>query len=114
MRAAINREDFDNYYKLNLRFHDVFLNLSDNHTIRDMIMPLKQRLYDFQRRPYVKSWELRNCDEHDQFIDSIRKGDREGAVHLIRDVHWSFAVQEDYIREYHRREVMAAGRRADR
>ena len=114
MRAAIQNENFGEYYKLNLRFHDVFLSLSDNHTIRELLKPLKQRLYDFQRRPYVKAWELRNCDEHDQFMDCIRTGDQAGAVRIIRDVHWSFAVQEDYIREYHRREVMAAGRRADR
>ena len=110
MRAAIQRDEFDLMYRLNIRFHDVFLNLSDNKFIRSILMPLKQRLYDFQRRPYVKEWELRNTNEHDQFIDAIKKGEREEAVRLLRDVHWSFRVQEDYIRTFHRREAELNGK----
>lgn len=105
MRAAIQREEFDTMYQLNLRFHDVFLNLSDNVSIRSLLIPLKQRLYDFQRRPYVKKWEMRNYREHEQFIDAIKAGDVNEAVRLLRDVHWSFAAQEDFIRIFHRREA---------
>lgn len=106
MREALKREAFDAYYQLNITFHDVFINLSDNMALRPLLMPMKQRLYDFQRRPYVKAWEFRNCLEHDQFIDSIEKKDRAKAVHIIRDVHWSFSVQEEYIREFYRIEPM--------
>lgn len=109
MRAAIEGEDFDMMYRLNLRFHDVFLNLSENTAIRPILMPLKQRLYDFQRRPYVKEWEMRNSREHDRLIDAIQAGDRSEAVRLLRDVHWSFAAQEDYIRTFHRREAESNG-----
>lgn len=105
MRAAAQREEFDIYYTLNIKFHDVFLNLSGNPLIRAMLMPLKQRLYDFQRRPYVKEWELRNTQEHDQFIDSIKKGDPAEAVRILRDVHWSFSEQEEYIRAFHQRDA---------
>jgi len=107
MRAAVHREEFDTYYKLNIQFHDVFLNLSDNPLIRTMLMPLKRRLYDFQRRPYVKEWELRNTQEHDQFIDSIKAGDLADAVRMLRDVHWSFSEQEEYIRAFHQRDAEA-------
>jgi len=112
MRAAVQRNEFDLMYRLNLRFHDAFLNLSDNQTIRSILMPLKQRLYDFQRRPYVKEWELRNSDEHDRFIDAIKTGRVEEAVHVLRDVHWSFQVQEDYIRTFHQQEATLNGENA--
>ena len=111
MRAAIQRDEFDLMYSLNLRFHDVFLNLSDNQSIRPILMPLKQRLYDFQRRPYVKEWELRNSDEHDRFIDAIKMGQMDEAVHVLRDVHWSFQIQEDYIRTFHQHEAELNGRK---
>lgn len=114
MRAAIQREEFDLMYRLNLRFHDVFLKLSDNQSIRPILMPLKQRLYDFQRRPYVAEWEIRNSHEHDHFIDAIKKGAVEEAVHVLRDVHWSFKVQEDYIRTFHRREAESNGKEIER
>jgi DNA-binding GntR family transcriptional regulator len=109
MRAAIQREEFDLMYRLNIRFHDVFLNLSDNKFIRSILMPLKQRLYDFQRRPYVKEWELRNSDEHDRFIDAIKAGQVNEAVNVLRDIHWSFQVQEDYIRTFHQHEAELNG-----
>lgn len=108
MRAAIKGEDFDRYYQLNLSFHDVFLNLSGNEMLRRIIMPLKQRLYDFPRRGYIKEWELRNCEEHDAFIQCIKEGDCEGAVKIIRDVHWSFSAQEDFLRSFYLQETAEA------
>ncbi len=106
MREALRRDDFDHYYALNIRFHDVFLDLSANKALHPLIMPMKQRLYDFQRRPYVKDWEFRNCQEHDTFIDAIKAGDAVEAARLMRDVHWSFEVQEGFIREFYRREAL--------
>ncbi len=100
-KAALENEDYDSYYKLNLDFHNVFNNLSGNKTLMHLITPFKQRLYDFPRRGYIKEWELNNCDEHHQFIDLLKKKDREGAARLMRDVHWSYAVQEKYILQFY-------------
>ncbi len=105
MRAAILADDFQRYYTLNSSFHDHFVLLSDNKTTHQILMPLKQRLYDFQRRPYVKEWELRNTQEHDLFIDAIEEGGVAEAVRILRDVHWSFPVQEKFIRAFHQREA---------
>jgi len=68
---------------------------------------MKQRLYDFQRRPYLKEWEFRNCNEHDKFIDLIKQGSSLGAAQFMRDVHWSFSIQEEYIRKFY--SIDAAG-----
>jgi DNA-binding GntR family transcriptional regulator len=100
--AALESKAYDEYYKLNLDFHGVFLNLSENKTLMQLITPFKQRLYDFPRRGYIKEWELRNCREHEQFIEMIKNRDRQGAAGLMRDVHWSYVVQEKYIRQYYR------------
>ncbi len=99
---ALEREDYDSYYKSNLAFHGVFLNLSENKTLLQMITPFKQRLYDFPRRGYLKEWELNNCNEHWQFIELIKQKDRKGAAGMIRDVHWSYAVQEKFIRRFYK------------
>jgi DNA-binding GntR family transcriptional regulator len=103
MRAAINQEDFDTYYDKNLEFHDVYLKMSGNLILQNLVEVHKQRLYDFPRPSYIKEWELNNCDEHQQLINSIKKGDRNGAAGIIKDVHWSFEVQEKYIREFYSR-----------
>ena len=99
---ALEQEDYDRYYKTNLAFHGVFLNLSENKTLLQMLTPFKQRLYDFPRRGYLKEWELNNCDEHKQFIELVKHKDRKGAARMIRDVHWSFAVQEKFIRQFYK------------
>ncbi|MGA7874099.1 MAG: GntR family transcriptional regulator [Desulfoferrobacter sp.] len=101
MRTALVDEDFDNYYILNLDFHNVYLSLSANSELQDLIRNLKQRLYDFPRRCYIKEWELSNCDEHQKFIEYLDNGDPRGAANQMRDVHWSFDVQEKFIRRFY-------------
>ncbi|MBF0530279.1 MAG: GntR family transcriptional regulator [Deltaproteobacteria bacterium] len=98
---AINQEDFDKYYYKNLEFHNVYLNLSGNQQLKAIMTPLKQRLYDFPRRLYIRDWEVSNCDEHNRFLALLEKGDKEGAARIMRDVHWSFRVQENYIRQFY-------------
>ena len=101
MREAIEAERFDDYYRLNIEFHDVFLNMSDNTMLRHIALPFKQRLYDFPRRTYIKEWELINCDEHDRFIEHIEKGERDQATDLMKNSHWSFAAYENFIRRFY-------------
>ena len=76
----LHRQKYYEYYTLNLDFHNVFLQLSKNTSLDRTLMPLKQRLYDFQFRPYVHAWEDRNCKEHDQIIESIEQGRQEEAI----------------------------------
>jgi DNA-binding GntR family transcriptional regulator len=99
---AIEDRDFERYYRKNLEFHDQFLNLSDNTTLRRIITPIKLRLYDFPRRSYILDWELTNLEEHGQLIDAVRAGDPSGAATILKDRHWSFAEHEDDIRSYYR------------
>lgn len=102
MVADIERDDFSRYFETNLEFHDVYLQLSDNQLLKKFIMPIKQRLYDFPRQGYIKEWELRNCKEHGIFISYLENGDYNRAGKYLKDVHWSFEVQEIYIREFHK------------
>jgi len=99
---AIEQDDFESYYRLNLDFHGVFLNLSDNMALKRTLTLLKQRLYDFPRRRYLKIWEYQHLSEHQQLIDCIKKGDAEGAAAMIKDVHWSFAVHEKYFKQFYK------------
>jgi len=105
MRAIMRdskSDSFDQrYYQLNISFHAVFLNLSRNTSLRQIVRSIKQRLYDFPRLTYIKEWELINCDEHDQLIQFIKDGKPKEAARLWRDSHWSFTAHERYIREFY-------------
>ncbi|MCU0611038.1 MAG: GntR family transcriptional regulator [Candidatus Eisenbacteria bacterium] len=102
MRAALATDDFNRYYARNLDFHDVYLVLSANAALVRIVRTLKARLYDFPRREgYVREWEMASVDEHDAIVMRIAAEDRRAAADYVRDIHWSYAVQEPFVRRYY-------------
>ena len=108
LRLAIQRKDHDKIYRLNIAFHDVFIDLSENEELKKLIAPYKQRLYDFPPRDYLETWENLNCDEHAKLIERIRKGKREEAIRLWRESHWSYKVHERNIQRFYANATEAA------
>lgn len=102
MVLAIDDGDFDTYYSLNLAFHNVFLDLSDNAALVRTVEVAKQRLYDFPRaKDFVPDWELASTAEHAEFVDYLDQRDARAAADYLRDVHWAFDVQKPYILQYY-------------
>jgi DNA-binding GntR family transcriptional regulator len=102
MEEALFEDDFDLYYSRNLEFHNVFLTLSNNQDLIAQVNILKERLYDFPRNPgYVKEWELASVKEHAEIVRLLAGDSFQQAAAYLRDVHWSFSVQEPFIREYY-------------
>ncbi len=102
MAEDLARDDFDSYYAHNLEFHNSYLDLGSNSDIIRIIRIQKERLYDFPRRQdYVRDWELASVGEHARLVELLAGGDFRGAAAFMRDVHWSFAVQEPFVRRYY-------------
>jgi DNA-binding GntR family transcriptional regulator len=102
MIEAVEGGDFDSYYSRNLAFHNVFLDLSENASLVRTVENLKHRLYDFPRRErFVAEWEMVSTREHAEFLDLIDRGSCREAADYLRDVHWSFEVQEPFILRYY-------------
>jgi DNA-binding GntR family transcriptional regulator len=102
MKRAIEAGNFDLYYEKNLEFHDTYLDRSGNEILARIVNSLKKRLYDFPRpHGFVKEWEEASIEEHRRLLDLIRGGKRDEAADWIRDVHWSFTVQEKFISRYY-------------
>ncbi len=102
MKNALVRNDFDEYYKNNLLFHNTYLNLSSNKPLKETLNKLKQRLYDFPpNRKYVAEWEINSTNEHDELIKLLNNGKFKEAGDFIKDIHWSFDVQRKYIELYY-------------
>lgn len=94
--------DYDEYYRHNVAFHDVFLGKSDNGEMLRYARIQRERLYDFPKsRGFLKEWEESNLREHREMVRLLEKGDFNAAAEYLRDVHWSYAVQERYIRRYY-------------
>lgn len=97
MISDIEKNDFSKLFQTNLRFHNVYLDISENEPLKKFILPIKHRLYDFPRQIYIREWELRNCEEHSELIEHLRTGDAAAAAKVLKDIHWSFDYQKDFI-----------------
>ena len=103
MEEAIRNDNFNLYYRKNLKFHNTFLDLCRNSSLVRIVNNLKKRLYDFPRQEgFVKSWEVASIKEHKQLLGLIERGKREDAADFIRDVHWAYKVQKKFIKDYYR------------
>lgn len=101
MISDIEKDDFRRLFRTNLEFHDVYIDVSGNELLKKFILPIKHRLYDFPRHNYNREWEMRNCEEHQRFIEFLKTGAAKEAAKMLRDVHWSFEVQEFYIKKFY-------------
>jgi DNA-binding GntR family transcriptional regulator len=102
MAAAVAARDFDRYYAANLAFHDVYLARSDNTRLVSQVHLLKQRLYDWPRRQtMVQAWEQHSVVEHEDFLALLERGAVDEAAAHLQNVHWSFQVQEPFVRAYY-------------
>jgi DNA-binding GntR family transcriptional regulator len=102
MREAIKAEDYETFFVHNLAFHGVFLEASGNPRMVALVRSLKQRLYDWPRRKvFLKRWEERSIQEHVRLVKLLESGEFEAAAAYHRDVHWSFEVQESFVRLYY-------------
>lgn len=102
MVEAVQAGDFDTYYARNVAFHQVFLILSGNRSLLRQVENAKHRLYDFPRRSqFLPEWELASTKEHAALLQLLEAGDLRGAADYLRDVHWSFEVQQPFILQYY-------------
>ncbi|MDT8377678.1 MAG: GntR family transcriptional regulator [Desulfotignum sp.] len=102
MITDITNDDFTRLFTTNLEFHNVYISLSGNTLFKQFMRPIKHRLYDFPRQNYLKDWELRNCDEHQQFITFLKQGKPAEAASVLKDVHWSFEFQQTFIKKFYK------------
>lgn len=102
LRKALDKDDFDAYYERNLKFHDIFLDLCGNRVLKKTVHNLKKRLYDFPRRKgFIREWEESAIHEHQHLIKLVSEKKYLDAANFMRDYHWSFKVQEKFVRRYY-------------
>jgi len=112
MKRAIEQDNFNLYYQKNLEFHEIFLGLSENQNLLKIVNTLKKRLYDFPRQQgFVKAWEKTSIGEHEDLVRLIEEGKKEQASSYIRDVHWSYRVQENFLKKYYAQAEATQGNR---
>jgi DNA-binding GntR family transcriptional regulator len=87
MRKNISGSTFVRYWDLNTDFHNVYLNLSSNRPILNQIIIIRQRLFEFGKKDWIRKMREMNHGEHLIMIEMIEKGDAVQAADYMRDVH---------------------------
>lgn len=109
MAEALEKDDFDLYYEKNVSFHNTYLGLCGNANLLRIVNAMKKRLYDFPRQAgFVKEWEEASIGEHAELLRLFRQRNKKEAAAFVRDVHWSFKVQEKFIARYYTKAAAAA------
>ncbi len=102
MNQALDDDNFNLFYKKNLEFHDTYIHSSQNNTLIKIVTNLKKRLYEFPSQDkWIKEWEESSMLEHQELLRLIEAGKVQEAADIIRNVHWSFSVQEKFIKKYY-------------
>ena len=87
MLENISGNSFVRYWDLNTEFHNVYLCLSSNKPILNQINIIRQRLFEFGKKDWIRKMREMNHREHLVMIELIEKGDAVEAADYMRDVH---------------------------
>ena len=102
MQVAIDDGDFATFYRLNVKFHDVYIGLAKNRTLHQTANNLKRRLYDFLPADrWIREWETESLDGHQLLITYMEKRELEKAMFLLTDITWNFEVHAFDIARYY-------------
>ena len=101
-RERVEEGSFDACLTANYAFHSYFLDRCGNAPLIKLVRAQKRRLYDWPRHTELLSaWERKNLEEHEQMAALVSAGDVAGAAHILRDIHWSFSQQENFIHSFY-------------
>ncbi len=104
MKDALDPFDPTSFYRTNVEFHAVCLDNSPNQELVSMVRKHRERLYDFPPRDsLVADWAREETREHETLVDLLAAGNHAAAADFLRNVHWSFPVQEAFIRRCYAR-----------
>jgi DNA-binding GntR family transcriptional regulator len=101
-RMCVDQGSLDACLDANYAFHDYFLDRCGNAALIKLVRAQKRRLYDWPRHTELLGvWERKNLEEHEQVAALLEAGDLAGAVHILKDIHWSFSAQEQFIHSFY-------------
>ncbi|MFH2128930.1 MAG: GntR family transcriptional regulator [bacterium] len=98
MARYIVEEQNRKFHEANIQLHRVFLDLSGNDELTGYVSILKLRVFGFALRSYRDRFKKEIVKEHRNLISLIAAGEKEQAVHYLKEVHWKFNYPENFIR----------------
>ena len=98
MAEHIVNEKNRKFHESNIRLHQVFLDLSSNNELTSYVSNLKLRVFGFALKSYRDRFKKAIVKENQTLISLLRAGEKEKAVHYLKEVHWKFNYPDNFIR----------------
>lgn len=97
MEEAIENDELMVYDSLHYKFHKIFVDLNSNSFAERILTPIKNRLWDFPRKNFIKEWYKRAVYEHQLIIDAIHAKDISRVEYTVKILHWGIQHNKDFI-----------------
>lgn len=99
MKIAIEKGDMSAYDTIHYAFHGIFFDVSPNIFAKRILTPIKDRLWDFPRKNFIRDWYIDAINEHELIIRAIENKCPEDLMHAIKELHWGFVYNEKFIKK---------------
>ena len=99
MESAIDDQNMPLYDQTHFAFHEVFLEKEPNIFAERILKTIKNRLWDFPRKNFLRGWYYQAIEAHHLIIDAIERRDEKAIGHMIKNVHWGYPCCKDYIKK---------------
>jgi len=83
------------YFDLNVAFHGVYISMSQNKPLRNLIEIVRQRLFVFGKKDWSSEMRELNYLEHVEFLKFLDQGDAIQAGDFLRDVHCNYQILKE-------------------
>ena len=84
----------DEYNRINLAFHETYLELETSSLLKKLLRINRLRLFQFSLRDWGKAFCAVNHAEHGRIIELFESGTAEELSRYVTQVHWSFNWQQ--------------------
>ncbi len=98
MQEALEEENYEEYNRLNLRFHETFLKKSGNEQLYQIIIRLKRRIFEHPvKLVIIPEWWKKSFREHLELVKIFKQRDAQRAESYLREVHWNLEENLPFI-----------------
>jgi DNA-binding GntR family transcriptional regulator len=84
MNKAADQQDLSGYYKLNLEFHDLLMNIANNRMLAELYLSVIKQTHLFRRRGLVQQGSLKTSNqEHQAILEALERHDGAAAEQAL-------------------------------
>lgn len=98
MERSLDNDDIQLFEIHHYKFHNVMVNISRLTSAARILLPIKNRLWDFPKKSFQKRWFRASVEEHNILLQFMRSGKSDNAAVFLKQQHWNFEYNKEFIK----------------